>query len=54
MKYMKFPGTATMEEYCHCIETFVNQETVAKRRMGFDLHDKNGDGKIDPADLHEM
>ena len=41
-----------MREYAQVIENFVNQDTLKKRKLGFDLHDKNGDGIICPADMY--
>ena len=54
MRHFKFNQQSSMEEFAHSIENFVSQDTLHKRKLGFELTDRNGDGIICPQDMLEV
>lgn len=51
---MKFPATNTFEEHWRHLDRFIAGDLRQKKKLGFMLHDINGDGKICPNDIFDL
>ena len=49
-----FPNQFILDEYVEIVQNWVFQEDKDKARLGFLLHDVDGDGKVSPADISEL
>ena len=49
-----FPNQFVLDEYVEIVQNWVFQEDKDKSRLGFLLHDVDGDGKVSPADISEL
>ena len=49
-----FPNQFVLDEYVEIVQNWVFQEDKDKTRLGFLLHDVDGDGKVSSADIAEL
>ena len=49
-----FPNQFILDEYVEIVQNWVFQEDKDKTRLGFLLHDVDGDGKVSSADIAEL
>ena len=49
-----FPNQFVLDEYVEIVQNWVFQEDKDKMRLGFLLHDVDGDGKVSSADIAEL
>ena len=54
MKAFQFAQVSTMDEYVKVVESFIKQSFKEKSRLGFRIHDVNGDGRICPNDVFHI
>lgn len=54
MKAFNFPQVCTMDEYVKSLEQFIQMSFKDKSRLGFRIHDINGDGRICPTDVFHL
>jgi hypothetical protein len=54
MQVLKFPQVSTYDDYWKHLDKFIQGETRQKKRLGFMLHDLNGDGRICPNDVFDL
>ena len=52
MNAFKFPGTNAYEDHWKHLEKFITSKYGLK--LGFKLHDLNGDGRICPGDVFDF
>ena len=49
-----FPNFFNLDDYCEIIQNWIFQEDFEKGRLGFLLHDVDGDGMISPSDITDL
>ena len=49
-----FPNIFSLDEYLDIVQKWIFQEDRDKARLGFFLHDADGDGRISPADITDL
>ena len=54
MQVLKFPAFNTYEEHWKHLDKFISGDIKQKKKLGFMLHDINGDGKICPNDVFDL
>ena len=54
MKTFNFAANSSIEEYCKTIDAFAASSLQDKRKLGFIIHDINGDGRICPNDVFQI
>jgi len=54
MQAIKFPVTNTYEDHWKYMDKFIGGDIKAKKKLGFLLHDLNGDGRICPNDVFDL
>lgn len=54
LQTLKFPATNTYEEHWKHLDKFIGGDIKQKKKLGFLLHDINGDGRICPNDVFEL
>jgi hypothetical protein len=54
LQTIKFPATSTYEEHWKHLDRFIGGDIKQKKKLGFLLHDINGDGRICPNDVFEL
>ena len=54
MKTFNFAPTSSLDEYCKTIDSFTSSSINNKNKLGFIIHDINGDGKICANDVFHI
>lgn len=54
MSVIKFPVVNNYDDHWKHLDKFISGETKIKKKLGFLLHDINGDGRICPNDIFEL
>ena len=54
MGVIKFPLVNSYEDHWKHLDKFISGETKIKKKLGFLLHDINGDGRICPNDNFDL
>ena len=49
-----FPNVFSLDEYLETVQRWIFQEDKDKARLGFFLHDADGDGLIGAADITDL
>lgn len=44
----------SFEEYLKCLENFLEKSSLEQKKLAFQLHDFNSDGKIDINDAYDL
>ena len=54
MKIFNFAPICSIDDYCKTIDNFTSSGIVEKCKLGFVIHDLNGDGRICPNDVFSI
>lgn len=54
MRTFNFNPISSMDDYVKTIDNFIQASVAEKRKLGFIIHDVNGDGRICPNDIFQI